>query len=125
MTGGQMAPTTLEGQVTSSSPDGRNVATMGYPIKISDMVALLPGTHYVTRVALNNPKNVRKTKKAIEKAIGYAMDKKGTSLVEIVGNCPSGWKMTTLEAYDWWEANMIPYYPLGVIKDNGTIKGGK
>jgi len=119
MTGGQMAPTTLEGQVTSSSPDGRNVNTMGYPIKIADMVALLPGTHYVTRVALNNPKNVRKTKKAIKKAIGYALDKKGTSLVEIVGNCPSGWKMTTLEGYEWWEENMIVHYPLGVIKDLG------
>lgn len=129
MTGGQMAPTTLPGQVTSSSPDGRNVDGMGYPIKISDMVAMLPGTHYVTRVALNNPQNSRKTKKAIEKAFQYALDKKGTSLVEIVGNCPSGWKMTPLESYEWWEKNMIPYYPLGVIKDNGVLvekkDGGK
>jgi 2-oxoglutarate ferredoxin oxidoreductase subunit beta len=129
MTGGQMAPTTLGGQVTSSSPDGRNLATMGYPIKISDMVAMLPGTHFVTRVALNNPQNSKKTKKAIEKAFEYAIAKKGTSLVEIVGNCPSGWKMTTLESYEWWEENMIPYYPLGVIKDNGVLvekkDGGK
>jgi len=130
MTGGQMAPTTLGGQVTSSSPDGRDLATMGYPIKISDMVAMLPGTHYVTRVAFNNPTNSRKAKKAIEKAIEYSLEKKGTCLVEIVGNCPSGWKMTTLESYEWWEENMIPYYPLGVLKDNGKLiekkeKGGK
>ncbi len=117
MTGGQMAPTTLEGQVTSSSPHGRDIKLAGHPIKISDLVAQLPGTCFVTRVAVNTPQNVKKTKAAIEKAFSNALAKKGTSLVEIVGNCPSGWKMTPINSYIWWEKNMIPMYPLGVIKD--------
>lgn len=119
MTGGQMAPTTLDQQITSSSPEGRDLVSMGYPIKISDMVAQLPGACFVTRIAMNNPKNVKKSKKTIKKAFKYALEKKGTSLIEIVGNCPSGWKMTPLESYVWWEENMIPYYPLGVLKDDG------
>jgi len=119
MTGGQMAPTTLEGQITSSSPHGRDTKIAGFPIKIAELVALLPGTYFVTRVAMNNPQNTRAAKKSIEKAFKYALEKKGTCLVELVSNCPSGWKLTPVQSYEWWEKNMIPMYPLGVIKDNG------
>lgn len=124
MTGGQMAPTTLPGQITSSSPEGRKPESMGYPIKIADIVAQLPGTCFVTRVAMNNAPNVRKTKKAIEKAFKYALEKRGASMVELVSNCPSGWKLSPIESYKWWEENMLPYYPLGVIKDRGEDRGG-
>jgi len=117
MTGGQMAPTTLEGAKTSTCPEGRNLDLMGHPIKIADMIALLDGAYYVTRQAVHNSKTVRKTKKALLKAFQYQIDGKGgTSFVEIVSNCPSGWKMTPLEANDWLAKNMFEYYPLGNIK---------
>ena len=116
MTGGQMAPTTLPGMKSSTSPYGRDVKLMGNPLKMTDIVATLPGTYYVTRQSVHTPSNVKKTKKAIRKAIQYQKLNKGTCFVEIVSNCPSGWKMTPVESNKWMEANMFPFYPLGDMK---------
>jgi len=116
MTGGQMAPTTLAGMKSSTSPFGRDVKTMGNPIKMSDLVAILPGTYYVTRQSVHTPANVRKTKKAIRKAVEYQKLNKGTCFIEIISNCPSGWKMTPVQSNKWMEENMFPFYPLGDIK---------
>lgn len=116
MTGGQMAPTTLPGMKASTCPYGRDVASMGNPLKITELVATLPGTYFVTRQAVHTPGNVRKTKKAIRKAFDYSYKNKGVSFVEIVSNCASGWKMNPVQANEWMVANMFPYYPLGDIK---------
>ncbi len=117
MTGGQMAPTTLEGMRTSTSPYGRDLTTMGNPLKMTELIAQLPGTCYVTRQSVHTPSNVRKAKKAIRKAFENQKDKKGLSFVEIVSNCNSGWKMTPVKSNEWMVENMFPYYPLGDIKD--------
>jgi 2-oxoglutarate ferredoxin oxidoreductase subunit beta len=122
MTGGQMAPTTLSGMKSTTSPFGRDVKTMGSPIKMTELVAQLPGTYYVTRQSVHTHKNVRKAKKAIKKAFENIKLKKGVSFVEIVSNCNSGWKMTPNDANKWMEDNMFPYYPLGDIKVNGKLK---
>lgn len=122
MTGGQMAPTTLEGMRTSTSPYGREIDTMGSPIKMSELIANLPGTYYVTRQSVHTHKNVRKAKKAIKTAFENTRLKRGLSFVEIVSNCNSGWKMTPNESNQWMEEHMFPYYPLGDIKVNGKIK---
>jgi len=119
MTGGQMAPTTLLGMVTSTTPFGREQPVMGYPLKITELVANLPGAHFVTRQAVHTTALVRRTKKALQSAFEYQGHNKGTSFVEIVSNCPSGWKMTPLEANDWLAKNMIPMYPLGDLKAPG------
>jgi 2-oxoglutarate/2-oxoacid ferredoxin oxidoreductase subunit beta len=116
MTGGQMAPTTLPGMKSSTSPYGRDVATMGNPLKMTDIVATLGGTYYVTRQSVHTPSNVKKTKKAIRKAVEYQKLNKGTCFVEIVSNCPSGWKMTPVQSNKWMEETMFPYYPLGDLK---------
>jgi 2-oxoglutarate ferredoxin oxidoreductase subunit beta len=116
MTGGQMAPTTLPGMKSSTSPYGRDVKTMGNPLKITDIIATLPGTYYVTRQSVHTPANVRKTKRAIKKALEYQKLNKGTCFIEIVSNCPSGWKMTPVKANKWMEENMFSYYPLGDLK---------
>ncbi|MEI6593981.1 MAG: thiamine pyrophosphate-dependent enzyme [Bacteroidota bacterium] len=116
MTGGQMAPTTLPGMKTATSPFGRDTKSMGYPLKITELVAQLGGTYYVTRQSVHTPANVRKAKKAIEKAISYQKLDKGLCFVEIVSNCNSGWKMTPLDSNVWMEENMFPFYPLGDIK---------
>ena len=121
MTGGQMAPTTIEGMVTSTTPAGRNVDLNGYPMKITNLIAELPGTSYVTRQAVHTAAAVRKCKRALKKAIQNVLDKKGTSFVEVVSTCNSGWKLTPVGANKWMEENMIPYYPLGDLKD--SIKG--
>ncbi len=121
MTGGQMAPTTLEGMVTSTTPYGRSVQLMGNPLKMTELVARLPGTYYVTRQAVHKPVYVRKAKKAIRKAFESQTEKKGVSFVEIVSNCNSGWRMTPLKANQWMEENMLPFYPLGDIKVNGEL----
>ncbi len=117
MTGGQMAPTTLPGMAASTCPHGRDVSHDGEPIKISEILAQLPGTCYVTRQSVHTAGNVRKTKKALRKAFENQLANKGTSLVEVVSNCNSGWKMTPVKANEWMEENMFPYYPLGDIKD--------
>lgn len=122
MTGGQMAPTTLEGMKSSTSPYGREIETMGSPLKMTELVANLPGVHYVTRQAVHTHKHARKAKKAIRKAFENIKLKKGLSFVEIVSNCNSGWKMTPNESNIWMEENMFPYFPLGDIKVNGKLK---
>ena len=121
MTGGQMAPTTLPGMKSSTSPYGRDLGMMGHPLKITELVAQLPGTHYVTRQAVHTPANVRKTKKAIRKAFELQKQNVGMSFVEVVSNCNSGWKMTPVQANHWMVENMFPYYPLGDIKVDGEI----
>jgi 2-oxoglutarate ferredoxin oxidoreductase subunit beta len=116
MTGGQMAPTTLPNMKSSTSPYGRDIKMMGNPMKMTELVAQLPGTYYVTRQAVHSPANVRKTKKAIRKAFEYQKLDKGISFVEIVSNCPSGWKMTPVQSNNWMVENMFPFYPLGDLK---------
>lgn len=119
MTGGQMAPTTIEGMKSSTSPYGRDVRAMGYPLKITDLIAQLPGTYYVTRHAVHTPAAVRKAKKAIRKAFENSKLNKGLSFVEIVSNCNSGWKMTPVQANKWMEEHMFPVYPMGDLKVDG------
>lgn len=125
MTGGQMAPTSLPGQVTQTSPYGRDVATVGYPIRVSEMLSALDGPEYIERVAVNNVKNVRAAKKAIKKAFENQINGKGFSLIEVVSSCPTNWGMTPKKALEWIETNMIPYYPLGVYKDKSAVKEEK
>lgn len=117
MTGGQMAPTTLIGQKTATTPYGRRADLNGYPIKISNLLAELDGTCYVTRQAVFSAAAARKCKMAIKKAFQNAIAKKGTSVVEVVSNCPSGWKMTPEKANEWLKENMTEKYPLGDLKD--------
>lgn len=117
MTGGQMAPTTLIGQRSSTSPYGRDPKFAGYPIKVSEMLATLKATRYIERTALNNIANLNKTKKAIKKALELQENGEGFSMVEILSPCPTNWGMTPQDAMDWLEKNMIPEYPLGVFKD--------
>ncbi|MDP4270444.1 MAG: thiamine pyrophosphate-dependent enzyme [Bacteroidota bacterium] len=117
MTGGQMAPTTLQGMKSSTCPDGREIELAGYPLKIAEMVALLDGVCYVTRQSVQTVGSVKKAKKAIRKAFENSMQNKGTSMVEIVSTCSSGWKMTPDESNKWMEQNMFPHYPLGDLKD--------
>jgi 2-oxoglutarate/2-oxoacid ferredoxin oxidoreductase subunit beta len=121
MTGGQMAPTTLPAMVSSTSPYGRDVKTMGNPIKMTELVAQLPGTYFVTRQAVHSPNAVRKAKKAIRKAFENQKLEKGVSFVEIVSSCNSGWKMTPVKANKWMEENMFPFYPPGDIKVDGEM----
>jgi 2-oxoglutarate ferredoxin oxidoreductase subunit beta len=117
MTGGQMAPTTLLGQRTTTSPLGRNPQLEGHPIKVCEMLSQLGGTSYLERVAVNNPANIRKAKKAISKAFQYQLKKKGFSLVEILSACPTNWKMSPIEACQWIQEVMAKEFPLGVIKE--------
>ncbi len=121
MTGGQMAPTTLPGMRSSTSPYGRNVLTMGHPLKITELIANLPGVNYVTRQAVHTPNHVRKTKKAIRKALEQQKENKGIAFIEVVSNCNSGWKMTPVQSNKWMEENMFPFYPLGDIKVDGKL----
>lgn len=117
MTGGQMAPTTLRNQKTTTTPYGRDVKIEGYPIKMSEMVALAKGAIYIERTAVNSPANIRKTKKAIRKAFQVQIDGLGFSLVEILSACPTNWKMSPLESWQWIDEEMTKEFPLGVIKD--------
>jgi len=121
MTGGQMAPTTLPDMKTSTSPRGRDVASMGYPLNITGMVARLDGTYYITRQAVHTSVAARKTKRAIRTAFENQKLNRGTSIVEVLSNCNSGWKMTPLQSNRWMEENMFPYYPLGDIKVDGKL----
>ncbi len=116
MTGGQMAPTTLIGMKSSTTPYGREVSQMGNPLKMTDLVVNLPGTYFVSRQSVHTPGNVRRAKKAIRKAFEYQALNKGTCFVEVVSNCPPGWKMTPLESNKWLAENMLPFYPLGDMK---------
>ena len=120
MTGGQMAPTSLPGQVTQTSPYGRDVKQCGYPIRVCEMLSELEGPEYLARVAVNSVKNVNAAKKAIEKAFRNQVEGKGFSLVEVVSGCPTNWGMTPQAALKWIDDAMIPYYPLGVYKDRSA-----
>ncbi len=120
MTGGQMAPTSLPGQVTQTSPYGRDTDHCGFPIKVCEMLSELDGPEYLERVTVNNVKNIVKAKKAIKKAFQNQIDGKGFSLVEVVSTCPTNWGMTPQNALKWLEENMLPYYPLGVYKDRSA-----
>ncbi len=117
MTGGQMAPTTLRDQKTTTTPYGRDVKIEGYPLRISEMLALVKGAVYIERTAVNSPANIKKTKKAIRKALQVQIDGLGFSLVEILSPCPINWKMSPLEAWRWIDKEMTKEFPLGVIKD--------
>ena len=117
MTGGQMAPTSLPGQVTQTSPYGRDVKTAGYPIRVCEMLSQLEGPEYLERVTVNNVKNIKNAKKAIKKAFENQINGKGFSLIEVVSTCPTNWGMTPQKALEWVDTNMLPYYPLGVYKD--------
>lgn len=117
MTGGQMAPTTLPCMKSSTTPYGRDIELMGHPLKITEMIAQLPGVTFVTRQAVHTPSAVRKAKKAIRKGFENQKLKKGLSFIEIVSNCNLGWKMTPLDSNKWMEKNMFPFYPMGDIKD--------
>ncbi len=122
MTGGQMAPTSLPGQVTQTSPYGRDTNTVGFPIRVCEMLATLDGPEYIARVAVNNVKNIKNAKKAIKKAFENQIANKGFSLIEVVSTCPTNWGMTPQKALEWVDEKMLPYYPLGVYKDRSAAK---
>lgn len=117
MTGGQMAPTTLPGQVTQTTPEGRRAETAGFPIRVCEMVATLSGVAYAERVSVDSVPNIKKAKKAIEKAFACQNARKGFSIVEILSTCPTNWGLEPAEALQWLRDNMMPYYPLGVYAD--------
>jgi len=117
MTGGQMAPTTLRGMKTTTTPYGRDHIYDGHPIRMSEILCLLDGVAYVERVAVNSPANIRKTKKAIAKAFQMQLDSKGFSIVEILSPCPTNWKMSPVQSWKWVDEEMTKVFPLGVFKD--------
>ncbi len=117
MTGGQMAPTTLVGQVTTTSPYGRNMETQGQPVNVAEMLAAVNGAYYIERVSTHDVANVVKAKRAIKKAFEYQMQGKGFTLVEVLSTCPTNWGLSPVEALGWLKENMIPQYPLGVTKE--------
>lgn len=118
MTGGQMAPTTLVGMETATTPYGRNIDLNGYPLKITELIAQLPGTAYVTRQSVETAAAVRKTKKAILKGFENQKNNKGTSFIEVVSTCNSGWKINPVKANEWMKEHMFKFYPLGDLKDS-------
>lgn len=124
MTGGQMAPTTLIGQKTATTPYGRQSDVNGFPYKMGEIVKMMPGVTYVTRQSVDKPATIRNAKKAIKKAFENSIERRGTSFVEIVATCNSGWKLSPVASNDWMRENMHPEYPLGDLKDNGQIING-
>ncbi len=122
MTGGQMAPTSLPGQITQTSPYGRDTKTTGFPIKVAELLSSLDGPEYIERVAVNNVKNIKSAQKAIKKAFENQINGKGFSLIEIISACPTNWGLTPEKALEWIDEKMIPYYPLGVYKDRSAEK---
>ncbi|HIT69598.1 MAG TPA: 2-oxoglutarate oxidoreductase [Candidatus Aphodomonas merdavium] len=125
MTGGQMAPTTMPGQVTQTSPYGRDTSAVGWPVRVCEMLSQVDGAAYLERVAVNSVQHVRAAKKAIKKAFTYQTEGKGFSLVEVLSICPTNWGMTPQKALEWVDTNMIPYYPLGVYKDKYAQEAAK
>lgn len=117
MTGGQMAPTTLPGQKTSTTPLGRNVKTEGYPLRMSELLATIEGASYIVRTSVDSYKNLMNAKRAIEKSFRYQMEGKGFSLVEILSPCPVDWKLSPRDALKWVKNEMQSVYPLGAFKD--------
>lgn len=118
MTGGQMAPTTLLGQMSTTTPPGRSALLDGHPVHFSEILGQLPGTMYIERCAVNTPANIMKAKKAVKKAFQCQMDNVGFSLIEILSQCPTNWKMSPVEACRWVSEVMMKEYPLGIIKDS-------
>ena len=117
MTGGQMAPTTLVGQKTTTSPDGRDPAHAGFPLKMSEMLAQIPGARFVERVSVHNPAHVRKAKKAIRRAFELQLAGRGFGIVEVLSTCPTNWGLDPVNSLRWLEENMLPYYPVGNFRD--------
>ena len=117
MTGGQMAPTSLPGQITETSPYGRDIKTQGNPLKMSEIISVIDGVCYVERTAINSIVNINKTKKAIKKAFQNSINKKGFSFIEVLSICPTNWGLTPIDSMKWQTDNMIPFYPLGIKKD--------
>jgi 2-oxoglutarate ferredoxin oxidoreductase subunit beta len=117
MTGGQMAPTSLPGQVTQTTPYGRDVESAGYPVKVCELLSTLEGTYFAQRVAVDCPRNVREAKKAIKRAFQNQVDGHGLSIVEVLSSCPTNWGLSPVQALEWIRKSMIPYYPLGIYKD--------
>ncbi len=124
MTGGQMAPTTLPGQVTTTSPYGRDVNHCGYPVRVSEMLSTLNGPAYIERVSVHDVPHIKKAKAAIKKAFQLQMEGRGFTLVEVLSTCPTNWGKTPKEAFEWLKSDMLPTYPLGVYKDI-TTEGGQ
>ena len=124
MTGGQMAPTTLPGQVTTTSPYGRDVSHCGYPVRVSEMLSTLNGPAYIERVSVHDVPHIKKAKAAIKKAFQLQMEGRGFTLVEVLSTCPTNWGKTPKEAFEWLKSDMLPTYPLGVYKDI-TTEGGE
>jgi 2-oxoglutarate ferredoxin oxidoreductase subunit beta len=124
MTGGQMAPTSLPGQITQTTPYGRDVKTAGYPVRVCEMLSTLDGVAYAERVSVDSVKNIQAARKAIHKAFDTQIKGLGFSIVEILSSCPTNWGLAPDEALNWLRQNMIPYYPLGVYKDK-TAEVGK
>ena len=124
MTGGQMAPTTLPGQVTTTSPYGRDVSHCGYPVRVSEMLATLNGPAYIERVSVHDVPHIKKAKAAIKKAFQLQMEGRDFTLVEVLSTCPTNWGKTPKEAFEWLKSDMLPTYPLGVYKDI-TTEGGQ
>ncbi|MBS6446153.1 MAG: 2-oxoglutarate oxidoreductase [Clostridiales bacterium] len=120
MTGGQMAPTSLPGQVTQTSPYGRDTSVCGFPVRVCELLSQIDGAEYIERVAVNNVKNVKNAGRAIKKAFENQINGKGFSLVEVISSCPTNWGMTPEKALEWIDEKMIPYYPLGVYKDRSA-----
>ncbi len=116
MTGGQMAPTTLVGQIATTAPKGRDPKHCGFPLKVSEMLATIEGAVYVERVSVDTPANIRKAKKAVKKAFEIQLSGEGFSFVEILSTCPTNWGMNPKDSMEWLKENMIPYYPLGNLK---------
>jgi len=125
MTGGQMAPTSLPGQVTQTSPYGRDTSTAGHPIRVCELLSTLSGTALAQRVTVDSVKNVNIAKKAIKKGFQNQIDKKGYSIIEVVSTCPTNWGLTPEESMNWLRENMLEYYPLGVYKDIDAEGGDK
>ncbi|MDR1916648.1 MAG: 2-oxoglutarate oxidoreductase [Synergistaceae bacterium] len=124
MTGGQMAPTTMPGQMTQTSPYGRDTATAGYPVRVCEMLATLDGVAYAERVAANTVPNIRRAKAAIKRAFENQVARRGFSIVEVLAICPTNWGMTPIDSISWLTEHMIPYYPLGVYKDKHAENTG-
>ena len=125
MTGGQMAPTTLPGQVTTTSPYGRDVNHCGYPVRVSEMLSTLNGPAYIERVSVHDVPHIKKAKAAIKKAFQLQMEDRGFTLVEVLSSCPTNWGKTPKEALEWIKSDMIPAYPLGVYKDIAAEGGAE
>ncbi|ADG82526.1 thiamine pyrophosphate-dependent enzyme [Thermincola potens] len=121
MTGGQLAPTTLIGQKSTTTPYGRDKDVNGYPVRMTEMLSVLDGVAYAARVSVHNPANILKVKKAIKKAFEVQMNNEGFAIVEILSTCPTNWGLSPVEAVKWLEENMLPYYPLGEYKVSGEV----